>query len=123
MCSFYFLFSCSKEKEVKILGYAYNNDRIIVSIEGNVLFDKSIYGTIDKENLCSFYEPKIKISSSDIQVNFKIDSSGVSVLDTVITISSKIKAPFVSFIHPSKKSKHKRKIFLGDDNDERFFKD
>lgn len=122
MLSLSFLFSCSKEKEIKLLGYVYNNDRITVSMKGNVLLDKAIHGNVDKKNLCSFYEPKIKISSSSIEVNFKIDSSGISVLDTVIVIPKKNKIPFISVLYPLQKSKFKRKIFLGDENDEKYIK-
>lgn len=120
--SIFIFFSCSEKREIKILGYSYPNDRIIVTLDGNILYDRHVYGTIDKNNLCTFYEPKIKISASNLMINFKIDSSGVSIIDTLLLIPKENKAPFVSFLYPSVKYKFKRKIILGDDNNDNFIK-
>lgn len=108
--------SCSEKKKVQILGYGYENENILVLENKKVLLDLKIRGNKDSNQLCSFYEEKLKIPDSNNTLVFKIDSSGTIILDTTLTIPKKFKKPFVSFIYPTSKSNFKRKIFLDDDN-------
>ncbi|EJL65539.1 hypothetical protein [Flavobacterium sp. CF136] len=117
---FFIFSSCSDEREIKILGFAYNNDKIFISTKDQIIFGKQIHGSIDKNNLCSFYESRIKISSSKLRLNIKIDSCGISVLDTSLVISEKFKEPFISFLYPFSESSFKRKVFLRDQNDDSY---
>lgn len=114
--------SCSDERGIKILGYGYKGEKIVVLENKKVIFNKLIDGNLDNNKLCSFYETQLRIKKIDVKLNFKIDSSGVVVLDTFLIIPNKSKIPFVSFIYPYSNSKFKRELFLGDENDSLYIK-
>lgn len=98
------------------MGYAYKNENICISENKNNLYSIMANGSFDSNKLCSFYESDIKISSQDIKLNFKIDSSGITVLDSSLVIPKQYQTPFVTFVYPSKKSKFKRIILLADES-------
>ncbi|MDX6183951.1 hypothetical protein SGQ44_17120 [Flavobacterium sp. Fl-77] len=113
--SFCILTSCSNNRKIEITGYAYRNDKVVIFENRKEILNFKISGKIDEKKLCSFYESKLKIKPSNVELNFKIDSSGILVLDTCLVIPKEFKNPFVSIIYPSAKSKFKRKILLADD--------
>jgi hypothetical protein len=112
----FILFSCTNTRKIKIMGYAYKSEKIYISENTNNLYNIIPNGNLDGNKLCSFYESDIKISSQNIKLNFKIDSSGITVLDSSLMIPKKYRNPFVTFVYPSKKSKFKRIILLADES-------
>jgi hypothetical protein len=113
---YFLLCSCSNKRVIEITGYGYKNDKVIVIENKKEIINFKVSGKEDEKRLCSFNESKLKISSSDIKVNFQIDSSGIFVLDTLLIIPKELKNPFISVVYPSVKSKFKRKILLADDS-------
>lgn len=69
------------------MGYAYRNEKIYILENTNKLYKIIPNGNLDINRLCSFYEPDIKISSQNIKLNFKVDSSGITVLDSSLVIT------------------------------------
>ena len=121
--SVYNFISCSNEKTIRILGYGYKNDKIFILSNNEKMVNIRLDGNQDINKLCSFYKDELKIiASSNVKLNIKIDSSNFSVLDTCIFISKKLKKPLISFMYPDAKSKFRREIFLGDENDKKYIK-
>jgi hypothetical protein len=98
------------------MGNVYNNDNIRIFENEKLIFNQKINCNSDSHKLCSFVDTILKTHDSNNNLNFKIDSSCIIVLDTSIIISTKLKKPSVSFVQPSAKTKFKRKIFLDDEN-------
>lgn len=98
------------------MGYAHKNDKICIIENKNTIFTTIANGNMDSNKLCSFYKSDIKISSQNVKLNFKIDSSGICVLDTSLVIPKKYQSPFVSYVYPTKRSKFKRIILLDDES-------
>lgn len=112
---FYFFISCSNKK-MEISGYGYRGDNILVLENQKIILNLQVNGNMDANKICPFYETKLKIKDSNVKLKFKIDSSGVSVLDTSLIIPKEFKTPFVTFAYPSAKSKFKRIILLEDNS-------
>lgn len=113
---FSFFISCSN-KEVEVSGYGYRGDNILVLENKKVIFNIQVScNNMDSNKLCSFYETKLKVKKSNVKLNFRIDSSGISVLDTSLIIPKELKKPLVTFVYPSAKSKFKRIILLEDNS-------
>lgn len=116
---FYFFISCSNEKKIEISGYAYQNENIQILENQKVILNIQVNNdnkNMDANKLCSFYESNLKINSSNVKLNIKIDSSNISVLDTCLIIPKELKFPFITFSSPSVKSKYKRIILLDDES-------
>lgn len=113
---FSFFISCAN-KEIEVSGYGYRGDNILVLGNRKVIFNILVSGNnMDSNKLCSFYETKLKVKNSTVKLNFRIDSSGISVLDTTLIIPKEFKTPLVTFVYPSSKSKFKRVILLEDNS-------
>ena len=112
---FCFFISCSK-KDVEISGYGHKGDSIFVLENKKVIFIIPIDCNKDSNEICPFYETKLKIKNADIKLNFKLISKGVSVLDTSFIIPERNKKPLISFVYPSSKSNYKRVLLLDDDS-------
>ena len=113
---FFFLFiSCTNEKKIQIIGFAYKNDNIRILDNKKNIFDLQINNS-NANKLCTSIDTIFYTKSSNDKLNVLIDSSGISVLDTVIIIPMKFKKPSIFFVCPSVKSKFKRIIFSDDEN-------
>jgi hypothetical protein len=116
---FFFIFiSCTNEKKIQIIGFAYNNDDIRVLENGKNIFDLQINNNNNNNanKLCTSIDTIFYTKSSNDKLNILIDSSGISVLDTCIIIPRKFKKPSIFFVCPSVKSKFKRIIFSDDES-------
>jgi len=117
-----FCLSCSFQKEVTLIGFAYKNDSITIRQGKQILLNIRVTGSEDKNRLCSFNQ-KIKAlqSPKGIQLNIRLDSSGTNLLDTIVLIQKNSKEPFISFLYPTE-TNSKRILFLGDETDSNYIK-
>lgn len=113
LISSYFLFtSCSNEKKIDLYGYVYKGEKITVLQDKKDLFNKNIKATNIDSNMVCFLNEELKVKSSNVKLNIKIDSSNICVLDTSLIVPENFKNPFINFVYPAQKSK--RKIFVAD---------
>jgi hypothetical protein len=115
--------SCSHNREIKIWGFGYRGENIIIRQGDKRILNISVNGNEDAEGLCSFDE-KIVINNSSkiIKLNVNIDSNGTNLLDTILNIPKTNREPFISFIHPKAETKFRRSVFVADSKDARFIK-
>lgn len=118
----FILISCSSQKEITIIGYAYKKDKITIMNNGRRMLYLIVNDNEDANRLCSF-NTKVEVvqSSPNIQLKIRLDSERKNLLDTVISIPINSKEPFVSFLHPTD-TISKRSIFLGDLTDSSYIK-
>lgn len=117
--------SCHRKKEVKVLGFAYKDDKVTILVAPK---NKPLVITAntnqDSNKICSFYEKeKLYIEDNDTKVKIIIYSNNIKVLDTLVIIPKAYKEPFISFIYPSRETQHKRKIFIEDEAGGRILKE
>jgi hypothetical protein len=118
-CIFIFIFflSCSKKREVNVLGYAYKGERITVTHEQDTVFNFKVENKGDSISICSFYEiAQFNTSKEKIILRVVVDSNSINVLDTIISFS-KEKEPFISLLYPHDLKDNKRKLFVGNHAD------
>lgn len=113
---FFFIFiSCTNEKKIQIMGFAYSNDNIRILENKKNIFDLQI-NNVNANKLCTSIDTIFYTKNSNDKLNILIDSSGISVLDTCIIIPREFKKPSIFFVCPSVKSKFKRMIFSDDES-------
>jgi len=123
-CIFVFVLfiSCTKKREVKVLGYAYKGEKIIVTQDQDTLLDFKVEEGGDSISVCSFYKrTDFNINKEKLILKVVVDSNNIKVLDTVIYFS-KEKEPFISLLYPYDVKDNKRKLFLGNEADSTFLK-
>jgi hypothetical protein len=120
-CIFVFI-SCTKKREVKVLGYAYKGEKVIVTQDQDTLLDFKVEEGGDSISICSFYKKTdFDINKVKSILRIVVDSNSINVLDTVIYFS-KEKEPFISLLYPYDLKDNKRKIFVGNEADSTFLK-
>ena len=123
-CIFVFILfiSCTKKREVKVLGYAYKGEKIIVTQDQDTLLDFKVEEGGDSVSICSFYKrTDLNINKEKLILRVVVDSNSINVLDTVIYFS-KEKEPFISLLYPYDLKDNKRKLFVGNEADSTFLK-
>jgi len=123
-CIFVFILfiSCTKKREVKVLGYAYKGEKIIVTQDQDTLLDFKVEEGGDSISICSFYKrTDFNINKEKLILRVVVDSNSINVLDTVIYFS-KEKEPFISLLYPYDLKDNKRKLFVGNEADSHFLK-
>ncbi len=117
-----YLFISSFKKKIKVLGFAYENDIIRVSQSKINLQTIKVDTThADTNHICSFYATFNYYTFRDkANLVIEVDSGNKILLDTIVVLTEKNKKPFISFENP-RETKFKRKFFLGDDTDKRFY--
>jgi hypothetical protein len=105
-------------KKIKILGYAYENEKITIEFP----YDKfyfTVSGNKEVGNLCFFNkETKYFQIFGNSKLSIRIDSSNVILLDTTFVLSKGNRKPILSFRDPSK-TLFKRNFFIIDESDPR----
>jgi hypothetical protein len=119
-----FMYSCSKQKDLKVLGFAYRGENIVISEKGKAFLNSNINGNEDVQRICSFsYSIKVPLSGeNDLMLRIVLDSSTIMLLDTIVDIPKTCKEPFISFIYPSMENNYKRLLFVADGTDNSYIK-
>lgn len=123
-CIFVFILfiSCTKKREVKVLGYAYKGEKIIVTQDQDTLLYFKVEEGGDSISICSFYKrTDFNINKEKLILRVVVDSNSINVLDTVLYFS-KEKEPFISLLYPYDLKDNKRKLFVGNEADSTFLK-
>lgn len=123
-CIFIFIFflSCSKKREVEVLGYAYKGEKIAVIHDRDTVLNFKIEDNADSISICSFYKrADFNTNKEIVNLRVVVDSNHINVLDTVISFS-KQKEPFISLLYPHDLKDNKRKLFVGNHADSTFLK-
>lgn len=121
---FFFIFSsCTSLKKIKILGFVYQGEEVIIKENGETVMSFIPQGVEDENKICSFNEElAIPFKKQDLVLNVTINSDRGKLLDTVINVPKNSKEPFVSIQYPSFKNSFKRTLFVADANDSSYIK-
>ena len=121
---FCFIFSsCTSLKKIKILGFVYRGEEVIIKENGEIVMSFIPQGVEDENKICSFNEElTIPFKKQDLVLNVTISSDRVKLLDTIINVSKSSKEPFVSIQYPSIKNSFRRTLFVADANDSSYIK-
>ena len=115
--------SCSKKKEIKVLGYAYKGEKITVVHGIDTVFNFQVEDREDSNSVCSFYKTTdLNINRNKLIVRVVVYSDSINMLDTVINFSKQQKEPFISLLYPNNPKGNNRKLFVGDYADSVFLK-
>jgi len=122
-CFIFILFiSCTKKRELNVLGYAYKGEKITVTNDQDTLLNFKIKDGGDSMSICSFYKRTVfNINKEKLILRVVVDSNSINVLDTIITFS-KEKEPFISLLYPHDSKDNKRKLFVGNQARSTFLK-
>ena len=120
------ILSCSlteKKEDVKVIGFAYKGDLIIITSNKKNILRSSITGVEDENGICSFNQRiNLDFKKEDAKLNILAYSRGIKVLDTLLSISKNSKEPFISFIYPSMAKRKNRSVFIADATDSNYIK-
>lgn len=121
---FCFIFSsCTSLKKIKILGFVYRGEEVIIKENGEIVMRFTPQGVEDENKICSFNEElAIPFKKQDLVLNVAINSYRGKLLDTVVIVSKNSKEPFVSIEYPSIKKSFRRTLFVADTNDSSYIK-
>ena len=121
---FCFIFlSCTSLKKIKILGFVYRGEEVIIKENGEIIMSFIPQGLEDENKICSFNEElAIPFKKQDLVLNITINSDRGKLLDTSIYVSKSSKEPFVSIQYPSNKNSFRRTLFVADANDSNYIK-
>lgn len=119
----FILSSCTSLKKIKILGFVYQGEEVIIKENGEIVMHFTPKGVEDENKICSFNEElAIPFKKQDLVLNVTINSDRGKLLDTVINVSKNSKEPFVSIEYPSIKNSFRRTLFVADANDSSYIK-
>lgn len=114
--------SCTKKREVKVLGYAYKGEKITLIQDQDTVLNFKIEDRGDSISVCSFYKTvDFNTNKKKLIIRVVVDSNSINVLDTIISFS-KLKEPFISLLYPYDLKDNRRKLFVGDEADTTFLK-
>lgn len=114
-----FIFSsCTSLKKIKILGFVYRGEQVIIKKDGEIVMSFIPQGVEDENKICSFNEElALSFKKQDLLLSITINSNKGKLLDTIINVSKSSKEPFVSIQYPSIKNSFRRTLFVADAND------
>lgn len=109
--------SCSSRRILGIVGFARKDETINVQAGSELIFNFRVNGRDDNNGFSSLNEKiELKRYPEDVKLGITLDSGGIRLLDTLVTIPKKFKEPFISFLYPTQKTGFKSAIFIADES-------